>query len=285
MNKCKICDKEFKSVYGLSAHSQVHNTNYKETREKQQLASKLYMAEIKKNNILKYMSEPNCCKQCNDSLSYNKRYNKFCSHHCSATYTNKKRIDNGYRLTVETKSTISKALLKYRLSETDEQSNNRLVKAKNTRLKNGTEKPNRHCKICNIKIGKHNKYDYCKIHYLQSVEGQKNMANYQKFNKQYVYNEWTGEQVYLLSGLEYTYYKYLVRHSIRWSKPKSIIWIDANGKQHQYFPDFYLNDSNEIIEIKGHWRNADRDKMNKVIQQNPDKTIVIIESKEVKSLD
>lgn len=49
------------------------------------------------NDILKYNKNPTRCKQCQESLSYKSRKNKFCGHSCSASYTNKGVIRNSNR--------------------------------------------------------------------------------------------------------------------------------------------------------------------------------------------
>ena len=42
----------------------------------------------------KYYRSPKICPQCDGVISYEKRYNKFCSHSCSASFTNKNRTIN-----------------------------------------------------------------------------------------------------------------------------------------------------------------------------------------------
>lgn len=38
-----------------------------------------------------YNNQPNLCAECSNSIEYNKRKNKFCSHSCSAKFSNTKR--------------------------------------------------------------------------------------------------------------------------------------------------------------------------------------------------
>lgn len=45
----------------------------------------------KQERIQLYNNNPNYCKECNNTLSYDKRKNKFCSLSCSAKHNNKKR--------------------------------------------------------------------------------------------------------------------------------------------------------------------------------------------------
>ena len=93
-----------------------------------------------------------------------------------------------------------------------------------------------------------------------------------------------GEEALLMSSMEIEYYNYLVANSINWSKPKSLRYVDNIGKLHWYKPDFYLIDTQEIIEIKGHWWNNDKIKMQWVIEQNPTAKIKIIMKNDLKEI-
>lgn len=64
---------------------------------------------------------------------------------------------------------------------------------------------------------------------------------------------------------------------IEWQRCKSIKYVDGDAIK-RYTPDFYLPLRNVYIEIKGHWWGNDRHKMNLVLDQHSDKTIIIIES-------
>jgi len=37
---------------------------------------------------------------------------------------------------------------------------------------------------------------------------------------------------------------------INWTRPKSVKWVDTNGKTHNYFPDFYLTDYDIYLDPK-----------------------------------
>lgn len=83
---CIYCRKEF-SVKGIYTHvdrahldstkySSGYNGKYKELANRHKITQDAYLLD------------PNKCTQCNSSLAYNKRNNKFCSTSCSATYNN-----------------------------------------------------------------------------------------------------------------------------------------------------------------------------------------------------
>lgn len=75
--------------------------------------------------------------------------------------------------------------------------------------------------------------------------------------------------------------------NILWKKDRSnSIKYFFNGITRNYYPDFYLPERNEYIEVKGHWfkssdgRIDDLRKMELVISQNPNLTIIILDSLE-----
>jgi hypothetical protein len=84
-----------------------------------------------------------------------------------------------------------------------------------------------------------------------------------------------------MSSLEIQYYNWLVDNSVKWCKPDTIKYVDDTGKSRWYKPDFYLIDTKEVIEIKGHYWNNDRIKMQLVIEQHPELTIRILMRKDL----
>jgi hypothetical protein len=96
--------------------------------------------------------------------------------------------------------------------------------------------------------------------------------------------KWFEYKGYKIQGTwELNVVKKLDELNIKWHKPRinSEVWrYDIQGKTKSYTPDLYLEGSNLYLEIKGYWWGNDREKMNAVIQQHPDKKIVIIEKKE-----
>lgn len=91
---------------------------------------------------------------------------------------------------------------------------------------------------------------------------------------------------------ELAYAQYLNDNSILWKrggKPLKYKLTD-DGYYHTYFPDFYLIDSDEYIEIKGRWwtskdgRLDDKRKMRQVFKYNKDKKIKILTYKILKRM-
>ena len=72
----------------------------------------------------------------------------------------------------------------------------------------------------------------------------------------------------------------LDKREIKWKKiteKKYTLQYVMDGKVRHYSPDFYLEEFDTYIEIKGRWWGNDREKMKCVIEQHSDKRIVIIE--------
>lgn len=67
---------------------------------------------------------------------------------------------------------------------------------------------------------------------------------------------------------------------IRWEKLKTnrhTFDYVMDGKTRCYTPDFYLQDIDTYLEVKGRWWGRDKEKMDIVLRTYPDKKIVIVE--------
>lgn len=75
--------------------------------------------------------------------------------------------------------------------------------------------------------------------------------------------------------------QHLTNHFIKWKKLKCHrdVWhyIDSKGKGRSYTPDFYLEELNIFVEIKGFWWGNDRQKMRDVFASNSEKSLLLIE--------
>lgn len=84
----------------------------------------------------------------------------------------------------------------------------------------------------------------------------KNNPMYGKPSPQGSGNGWSGwyKGIFFRSILELSYIKYLIDNNIKFKnaekKKYRVEYIDYKGNKRNYFPDFYLINSNEIIEIK-----------------------------------
>ena len=64
----------------------------------------------KAERIRVYELNPNVCHYCSNAFPYHKRHLKFCNTSCSASFNNRKRIDNGFSLSSNSKQSISISL-------------------------------------------------------------------------------------------------------------------------------------------------------------------------------
>lgn len=71
---------------------------------------------------------------------------------------------------------------------------------------------------------------------------------------------------------------------IAWERCKPLKYV-LDGKTKNYTPDFYLPAFDLYVEIKGRWWGNDRNKMDAVIKQHPDKKFFIIEKEQYIDLD
>jgi hypothetical protein len=211
------------------------------------------------------------CPKCNTEFDPGKWNKNFCSRKCSNSRTfseetnlkrsisNKKAIENISK--EELAKIVEKRLETYRKT-----------------------KPANLCS-CGTKIPRKNKHSMCWECYIKSdVSLEARGHHYKNYQRLSVVDSF-GNNVRLMSSMEIRYYKYLTKNSIVWKKPNSVKYIDNTGKSHWYKPDFYLVDSDETIEIKGHWWNNDKIKMQWVIEQNPNLQIKIIMKKDLLELD
>lgn len=136
-------------------------------------------------------------------------------------------------------------------------------------------KPINTCVDCSKVIRRTNKHNRCQECYHKSDVSSLATGHYRKYKRLSVVDSY-GSSVYLMSSMEIQYFDWLTKNNIKWKKPESIRYFDNTGKSHWYKPDFYLVDSEEVIEIKGHFWNNDKIKMQWVIEQNPNLKIKIL---------
>jgi hypothetical protein len=81
--------------------------------------------------------------------------------------------------------------------------------------------------------------------------------------------------------------KILTEKEIKWIKPTSSnhsFEYRKEDKTKTYTPDFYLEEYDLYLEIKGYWWGNDREKMDCVLMQNPNANIKIIEKEEYEKI-
>lgn len=94
-----------------------------------------------------------------------------------------------------------------------------------------------------------------------------------------VFNPTTNEIVKVQGTWQLKYAEYLNQNNINWVRSRKInlkYRLHEDDYLHTYYPDFYLPNNDQYIEIKGRYQQQHKTKMNKVLEQNKDKTIKIL---------
>jgi hypothetical protein len=108
-----------------------------------------------------------------------------------------------------------------------------------------------------------------------------------------VYCPYVNENINVQGTWELAYANYLNKNSIPWLKDRIICKIKYmldDIKERTYYPDFYLPNTNEFIEIKGYmWKSVDgriddERKFQLIKNSNPDMKISILMKNDLKSI-
>lgn len=84
---------------------------------------------------------------------------------------------------------------------------------------------------------------------------------------------------------ELKYAKYLNDNNISWEKQRSLNFrYSIDDIKRTYFPDFHLIETDEFIEIKGHFPEKDKMKMEAVISQNIENKFIILQHDDLELL-
>jgi len=282
MIKCIECDKEFLTKDACNAHQRVHSKtlNFELYHQRLSQLSKQNADKKREIAIQKYEQNPKYCLFCSKKILYELRLNKFCNHHCAATYSNKQRQP----MTDEQKIKTSSKVKKFYEDNPDVgvQRGIRQRQKHQLLIDNNIIKI-RKCQCCGIKINKQNKYNYCRTCWVKSDEFQEKMAHFQKYEKQYVFNPWMNKNVYLQSKLEFQYFQYLSQNNIEWIRPEPLVYYKQD-RSHLYFCDFYLVKEEKYIEIKGYMWPQDHEKIRLIQEQYPMIKYEILFRKDIKNL-
>lgn len=108
-----------------------------------------------------------------------------------------------------------------------------------------------------------------------------------------IYCPYTKDLVKVQGTWQLKYAEYLNQNKINWIRSRKInlkYRLHQDDYLHTYYPDFYLPDKDQYIEIKGYWWKSrdgkidDYKKMEKVIEYNNDKRIIILTKVELKDI-
>lgn len=238
---------------------------------------KISIENKQSDTINKYNCNPKKCLECSTIIPYEKRENDFCNSHCSGLFNNKKRIENGFIMSDETKQKISISL-----------------KGKN--YHNGISRPKKillrkevKCVVCGtiMSLQPSNKKLTC-CYKCQMIRQSAIMV--EKCKTRVNRNHWKcvryDSKYYGNIHLDSTWESKLVAdmefNNIKWEKSKYFKWIDETGKTRSYFPDFYLPDYNIYLDPKNPYlAKLDEFKINQVIKNHNIKLFIITKEKDL----
>ena len=293
MYKCTTCNKSYEREKQLIGHRKIHSQKYILNKS---IIFKNNSELYKKRALDKYNLTPRYCKFCNKRFEYDEyranRQKQYCNSSCAASFNNTGRV----RSDISKKKVSQKLADHYsRVIETCCKGCNKNIQINkiqkrfgnycNFCIKKRNEITNKkyNCLKCNKSILK-NKFKLCKDCWIVSEEFEKQRGNYLKnFVKGYYFCSYENRDIYLNSSLEFAFAKFCDDNDIKWSKPKHLKYT-LNNRQHFYFPDFYINEYDLYIEVKGYFWKNDREKMCAVITCNQDKKIKIIQQKQLNEL-
>lgn len=98
--------------------------------------------------------------------------------------------------------------------------------------------------------------------------------------KKILYTKKDGTQVWLQGSWEVRFASFLDLKNVLWEKNKLGYKYEYNGKEHSYFPDFFLSQKELYVEVKGYETERDRAKWS----QFP-KKLLIIKKEEINDLE
>jgi hypothetical protein len=113
------------------------------------------------------------------------------------------------------------------------------------------------------------------------LEGrQKTLKPYGKFCKIFHHISWLGNEEILHGGWELKVALFLDSKKIKWNKPRNsftYVWLN---KKHEYFPDFFLKDYQNYIEVKGQKTERDEAKWSQFSEK-----LLILDHKHINNLE
>lgn len=250
MVKCN-CGKEFDKISSLNSHARFCKEYIKKDKKKSKykIDDNLYLCE--------------CGKKFEKSQSLNSHFT-----HCLIHRQGKK----------ENRIFPKKGLMNGWNKFTDDDIKNIRKKSSDTlskKIKNGEI-------ISSFKNKHHSKESKEKISLSNS--GRNNGCIKTKYFD--VFCPYENKNVKVQGTWELKYANHLNENNIRWIRSRKINFrykIYENDYWHTYYPDFFLIDSKEYVEIKGYWwksddgRVDDKRKMEMVKKYNSDKIIIIID--------
>lgn len=240
---CSYCYSERKNNRSLKAHESFCKSNPDRSSHDHSKAgslgnrkSRITNAKKREDQKLTYEKNAIQCLNCNKSLPYDKRKNKFCSNSCSASYNNKSRkCKPGPNKGSPNKIKIGDSSLPRKLFN---------------QLKPKYVLYRQLCSECKLYFWSQKKSKTCtkecrsKI-YSRTAKNNPKMGGNKNTKAHGWYKSNIAGKVWLESSWEYKVAKSLDSSDIKWERPKYLKYGDK-----KYFPDFYLVDYNVYLDPK-----------------------------------
>ena len=271
---CIICKKEY-SAKGIFQHYICAHTldgNMRKVAAGKASASNHSTQKMRAMQLrMDYQALPMKCRQCNTSLAYDVRLNKFCSRSCSATHANNNRSDESRKQQGISLSATKQAHCMYPRQPKEL----RKVKDKITQLEYTKVSQ---CKMCSKFFAGTKKTcsTECYKQNLSEVAKKNTALGGNKNNKAHGwYESLTAGRVWLESSYEHTVAVDLDKNQIHWSRPAYLKY----GANRKYYADFYLNDYDVYLDPKNDYLiPLDTPKIEQVMCEN--KVTVLILTKD-----
>ena len=257
---CTKCNREFTNHFGLNAHMTSHNIESKKRCYEALLRNGKH---LRKNAIDKYEKNPKLCIYCSNTIPYDKKLNKFCSHVCSAKYSNKNRE---YKSSDDKRTKIIKCI--HCGGEMMEHIRSRSNKCKKCKKQYKFIRccKERTCIICNNKYktisNRKTCSDNCRNKYQQKLKQtlyENGFINNAPGRcKKITYTSNTAGIVHLDGTWELEAAKYFDKMNFKWKRNTERFKYIFENTEHYYTPDFFIEDWNCYIEIKGYETDKDR---------------------------
>ena len=292
MYKCDQCQTTFNGKRQLAGHKRVHSEKFLRNAEATKLKS---FEERHRVSIENYYRNPVVCKVCNMVVPYDKKGGSgktrkaFCSHSCSAKFSNQARMDRGFELSEESRKKTSETLKKGHLTGRIDSSrrNYKSLKIAKIPSKVYNVKRPKQCRKCLFMLARpatecvicHKLYaaktDKSKVCSTECISQFNSVRRSKWLIKNGTTNSWTkrrrfshnGTEIECDSKLEEAALIFLSeKHNIPFlARFKSIICFkDPEGTTRRYNPDFItkIDGKTTVVEVKMLWKNKSKPENN-----------------------
>jgi hypothetical protein len=211
---------------------------------------RLVLDQQKQERIQIYNKNPTLCTNCECSLEYEKKNNKFCSNSCATSYNNRIRGKRSDKTKKQISSTVKKY---YSIQENKNKLRSYAIKGneiKTNLIKIEYNKSPNKCNVCSAVLPYERRNKKTCSYECRIIACTQNRT-YQNGSRKpiWYFNKYQNKSVLLDSSWEVRIAKLLDELQIYWIRPYPMKWSDGT-KDRYYYPDFYLKDYNLYLDPK-----------------------------------